>query len=218
MLKHAITRRLALLGLSATMLAVAPAAMAGPVQEAFVRDNAAKGLAILNDKTISETERSAEFGKFIDDVTNEKLISRFVLGKYARGLPDNEMSAFRSAFSAWAKSIYQGQLSKYGGESFKVEGSVDRNADDSVVTTEISGGALEKPLQVRWRVLTRDGETRIVDLEAFGVWLAIQQRGEITSYIANHGGSVPAATKMLQDKMAEKQGGAENPLTQASAQ
>lgn len=201
-MKTAIANRLAALALGASILAVAPVALAGPVEEAFVKTEAQKGLAILNDKALTEAQRSAQFGTFIDNVTNERLISRFVLGKYARGLPDAEMSAFRSAFTAWAKSIYQGQLTKYGGETFAVDGSVDRKPGDSVVTTEISGGALEKPLQVRWRVLTRDGETRIVDLEAFGVWLAIQQRSEITAYIANHGGSVPAATKMLEDKVA----------------
>lgn len=217
-MKNPMQCRFAAFVMGVCLLGLAPAAMAGPAEEAFVRAEAERGLSILNDKSITHEQRTALFGAFIDDVTNERLISRFVLGKYARGLPAEQMTAFRAAFTQWAKSVYQGQLAKYGGEHFKTESSVDRRPGDSVVTTEISGGALEKPLQVRWRVLTRDGETRIVDLEAFGVWLAIQQRSEITAYIANHQGSVTAATQMLVAKVAEKQSSPETVSTQASAQ
>ncbi|MCF6291919.1 MAG: ABC transporter substrate-binding protein [Robiginitomaculum sp.] len=177
-------------------------AKAGPIEEAFVQQQAFAGLEILQDKYIGETEKNVAFGKFIDSVIDSRKVARFVLGKYARGLDSAVFDDFKHAFDAYAKNIYQDNLTKFGGESLIVTGSIDRKPGDAIVNTIISGGALEKPLNVRWRVRTKDGISKIIDLEAFGIWLAVQQRSEITSYIANNGGKVKAATNMLQKRVA----------------
>jgi len=173
---------------------------AGTDEEGFVRINAAAGLAILSDKSLDEAQRTDKFEQFIDQVVDVRKVARFVLGKYARGVEAQVFSNFQDAFTGYAKSIYQDNLSKYGGESIVVTGSIDRKPGDAIVETIISRGALDKPLKVRWRVRTKDGVSKIIDLEAFGVWLAVQQRSEITAYIANNGGSVAAATTMLQQR------------------
>ncbi|MBL4617274.1 MAG: ABC transporter substrate-binding protein [Robiginitomaculum sp.] len=173
---------------------------AGPAEEAFVQQQASVGLQILQDKYIGETEKNIAFGEFIDSVIDSRKVSRFVLGKYARNLDSVVFDDFKHAFDRYAKSVYQDNLTKFGGESFVVTGSIDRKPGDAIVNTTISGGALEKPLNVRWRVRTKNGISKIIDLEAFGIWLAVQQRSEITSYIANNGGKVESATKMLQER------------------
>lgn len=171
--------------------------IAGPVAEAFVQQKAAAGLAILRDETLSDTEKNQQFGQFIDQVIDSRKVARFVLGKYARGIKPKVFDPFKLAFDAYAKSIYQDNLSQYGGESFVVTGSIDRKPGDVIVSSIISSGALKEPIKVRWRVRTKDGVSKIIDLEAFGIWLAVQQRSEITTFIANHGGDVGAATDML---------------------
>jgi len=181
----------------------APAVLAGPIEEAFVRERAAVGLQILNNSELDAPARTAEFGLFIDDVVAARKIGRFVLGKYARKLDPAILADFLDAFDVYAKSTYQGNLTQYGGETFEVIGSVDRKPGDSVVNTIISGGAVKEPLKVRWRVRTKKGVSKVIDLEAFGIWLAVQQRSEITAYIANHGGKVEAATQMLRTKVSK---------------
>ncbi len=186
-----------------TMMIISTPVFSGTLEEEFVRQNADKGLAILRDQSLSNTERAEQFGLFIDQTVDGKRVARFVLGKYARGLDKTVLAEFQEAFTRYAKSIYQDNLSKYGGETIIVTGSVDRKPGDSIVETTISGGALDKPLNVRWRVRTKNGISKIIDLEAFGIWLAVQQRSEITAYIANNGGTVSAATLMLQERIAD---------------
>ncbi len=177
---------------------------AGPVEEKFVTDNVQIGLSILSDATLDGPARTEQFGQFIDDVVHGKKIARFVLGKYARKLDKQVFATFKEAFDVYAKSIYQGNLSKFGGETIVVTGSVDRKPGDAVVSTLISGGAAKEPIKVRWRIRTKNGVSKVIDLEAFGIWLAVQQRSEIIAYIANHGGNVAAATNMLHAKAAAK--------------
>ncbi|PHR62685.1 MAG: toluene tolerance protein [Robiginitomaculum sp.] len=185
------------------LLLVAPSAFAGPAEEDFVREQAGAGLDILSNTGLSETQRSEQFGQFIDQIVDIRKVSRFSLGKYARNLDAAVYADFQSAFTDYAKGIYQDSLTRYGGETFLVTGSVDRKPGDAVVSTTISGGALDKPLKVRWRVRTKDGVSKVIDLEAFGIWLAVQQRSEITAYIANHGGKVASAADMLRAKTAK---------------
>jgi phospholipid transport system substrate-binding protein len=177
------------------------AANAGPVEEKFVQVQAASGLDILQQADLDASAKTAQFGMFIDEVVDARKIARFVLGKYARKLDKQILSDFQDAFEVYAKGIYQGNLTQYGGETFTVTGSVDRKPGDAVVASVISGGALAEPLKVRWRVRTKNGVSKVIDLEAFGIWLAVQQRSEITTYIANHGGKVEAATQMLLAKV-----------------
>ncbi|MBL4596959.1 MAG: ABC transporter substrate-binding protein [Robiginitomaculum sp.] len=175
-------------------------AIAGPVEEAFVQQQSVAGLAILSNQELDEATRSEQFGTFIDQIVDIRKVSRFALGKYARRLDPKVLTDFQTAFTLYAKGIYQNSLSQYGGETFTITGSIDRKPGDAVVSTMISGGAVEKPLRVRWRVQTKDGVSKVIDLEAFGIWLAVQQRSEITAYIANHNGDVGAATTMLRGR------------------
>ncbi len=36
---------------------------------------------------------------------------------------------------------------------------------------------------MRWRVLRRDGDWRLVDVEVHGMWLAIEQRAQIAAIL-----------------------------------
>ena len=43
---------------------------------------------------------------------------------------------------------------------------------------------------MRWRVLLRDGEWRLVDVEVHGLWLAIEQRAQIVTLLDKRGVSI----------------------------
>ncbi len=48
----------------------------------------------------------------------------------------------------------------------------------------------EAPETVRWRVINRNGSWRVVDVQAFGLWLAIEQRAQIAAILDQNGGSI----------------------------
>lgn len=190
---------------AAAALMASFAAVADDRAETFVSENANEALAILNDSQVPLEVKKARFRDLVDQVADVPKITRFVLGRYARDADADELAEFSEVFRRYAIGVYESRLGDYAGETLHVTGSTDRKPGDSVVHTEIEGGAQnDDPLPVNWRVLTdEDGVSKVVDVEVFGVWLAINQRDEIVSVIQNNRGRLAAATAALRDALDE---------------
>lgn len=185
-------------------LVTAGSATADQSAEAFVTEHANEALQVLNNDSVSLAEKKERFRDLVDEVADVPRITRFVLGRYARGIDEATMEEFSEVFRRYAMSTYESRLGEYAGETLRVIGSTDRREGDSVVHTEVTGGQQEDDLPVNWRVLTDEsGQHKVVDVEVLGVWLAINQRDEIVSIIQNNGGRVEAATRALRGKLDE---------------
>ncbi|MBU4569311.1 MAG: ABC transporter substrate-binding protein, partial [Alphaproteobacteria bacterium] len=60
---------------------------------------------------------------------------------------------------------------------------------DSIVTTRVST-PYRDPMIMRMRLLQRGGDWRIVDVEAHGLWLAIEQRAQVVDALSRPGATV----------------------------
>ena len=85
-------------------------------------------------------------------------------------------------FEKFLVGTFQDQKNKLKNAKVEVLGSVDRNDKDSVVETRVTQEG-EDPQTVRWRVIERNGEWRVVDVEVLGLWLAIEQRAQIAAIL-----------------------------------
>ncbi len=140
----------------------------------------------------NEQARLDAIERLVDQYVDMERVSRFVLGQYARRLNDRQITEYRPLFRNYATLVYQKVLSEYSGEILEVSDSVDRSERDIIVNSRVANarpGDRFANLTVHWRVYrSRDGAMSIVDAGADGVWLAIEQRGQFTSIIANNGG------------------------------
>lgn len=182
--------------ISSAMLAFTAAPVFADVQtEEYVRTNANDVLASLNAPGQTAAERREQFQAYMDEFTNLDAVAKFVIGKYAKRFSDEEMEAYLTTFRAYALAVYEFYFNEYRGQDVKVTGSVDRNARDSIVDTEIVR-ADGQELEVRWRVLNRGGKYQVVDvaLNAEGnlIWLAIEQQAQFLSILDQNNGSVEA--------------------------
>ncbi|MEL7040765.1 MAG: ABC transporter substrate-binding protein [Pseudomonadota bacterium] len=163
--------------------------------EEYVRTNANDVLAALNAPGLTPAERRAQFQSYMDEFTNLDAVAKFVIGKYSRQFSDADMEAYLSSFRAYALAVYEFYFNEYRGRDVTVTGSIDRNANDSVVDTEIvrSDG---RELAVRWRVLKRGDRFQVVDVALMDsgnqIWLAIEQRAQFLSILDRNNGSVDA--------------------------
>jgi phospholipid transport system substrate-binding protein len=198
------------LGIAAALALISTAAAAAAADEsaeAFVTEHANEALRILSDNAVTIEDKKEAFRALVEQVADVPRITRFVLGKFARGIDPDELADFSVVFSDYAIGEYERRLGDYAGETLVVTGSTDRRPGDAVVHTQVSGGRQAEPLPVNWRVLTDDdGAMRVVDVEVYGVWLAINQRDEIVTIIENNRGRVSAATRALQSKIDELEG------------
>jgi phospholipid transport system substrate-binding protein len=194
----------ALMALCVIGLLPAPeSARASEESEAFVQRSVDTGYEILNSTTLSDEERSKEFFDFMVSLTDMRRIALFTLGPYVNRASEAEIDDFVEAFTDYAVTIYEDRLSRYTGQTMRVTGSTDRAADDSVVsavvyTPDDPVSPNTQSLNVAFRVREdANGNPIVIDMQAEGVWIAVNQRADFTSFLQQNNGSLPALSSSL---------------------
>jgi phospholipid transport system substrate-binding protein len=168
--------------------------------EAFVDVNARRVLGVLNDRHLDVAQRRQTFHVLINELVDFPRLTRFVLGKYARTATPEQLQRFGDAYHVYAEGVYQRRINDYRANKAVVTGSVTRKPGDVVVVSSLSGGELQQPLDLSWRVLGEPGGWKVVDVQVKGVWLAITQQQDFISTIDNAGGKIDVLTnQLLQD-------------------
>lgn len=187
--------------LAGVFVAGQPAAAASGA-EAFVQTNVNKGLAILNNKALSTDQRKAQFAQFILGLTDMRRIANFTLGQYRKSATPQEQDQFAAAFQNYATAVYQSYFSKYSGQSLRVTGSQERQPGDTIVQTQLidpNDHSGNQPLQVDFRVSGDNGKFVVIDFSVAGIWLAIEERDQFSSFLGQNGGDVKTLIKHLGD-------------------
>ena len=164
-------------------------AQANPA-ESFVSQNIQRGLALLNNKALTPTQRRDQFEQFLLNLTDLKRIADFTLGQYRRSAPPADLQAFEVAFQNYAVAVYQFYFSKYSNQTLKVTGSTQRAATDYIVATQLIDPAKPQPLEVNFRVRTDGARPVVTDVSVEGVWLSLQQRDQFVAFLGQNNGNV----------------------------
>ena len=187
---------------AAALVLSSPASAAPTGAEAFVQANVVKGLAILNNRNASADQKRVQFQGFIMSLTDMRRIANFTLGQYRRTATPQEQDAFAAAFQNYAIAVYQSYFSKYAGQSLRVTGSQERQPGDTVVITQLvdpNDHSGQTPLEVDFRVLSDNGKFVVIDFSVSGIWLAIEERDQFSSFLGQNNGSIPTLIKHLGD-------------------
>jgi phospholipid transport system substrate-binding protein len=175
--------------LSAPLLA-APVFAADPA-ETFVSQNIQRGLALLNNKTLTTTQKRDQFEQFLLNLTDLKRIADFTLGQYRRSSAPGDLQAFEVAFQNYAVAVYQFYFSKYSGQTLKVTSSTQRAPTDYIVSTQLIDPAKSgQPLEVSFRVRTDGPRPVVTDVSVEGVWLSLQQRDQFVAFLGQNNGNL----------------------------
>jgi phospholipid transport system substrate-binding protein len=180
----------------------AAAASAPPPAEAFVQANVQVGLALLNNHTESTDQKREQFERFILGLTDMKRIANFTLGQYKRTASQQDQDAFAAAFQNYAVAVYQSYFSKYSGQTLKVTGSQQRAPGDTIVTTQMidpNDKSGQQPLEVDFRVLSDSGHFVVIDFSVAGIWLALEERDQFSSFLGQNNGNIATLISHLRD-------------------
>ncbi len=164
------------------VLLLAPFAHASVEQagsaEALVA-GAAQELAVVGEDQVADT---------VLQTLDVPAIARFTLGRHGRSLDDASKTRFTEAFEAYLRRQIVSHASEFSGVQMSVTKISQRNARDAVVTTLV-----ERPgdrVTLRWRVIERGGKWSVVDLEFAGIWLAIEQRAQVSAILDRPGATI----------------------------
>lgn len=181
-------------------------AHANEASETFVKENADRVLALLDDETLGAQVRTDTFVSYMDEFSNMDRIAAFVIGKYSRRFSTEDLARYRAAFRAYNLTAYELQFDAYSGSQIEITGSTDRSETDSIVDSVVTQKNGEKQ-DVRWRVLERKGKLQVVDValnfDGNLLWLAIEQRAQFLDLLDRTGGSADALIDKL-DELTEE--------------
>lgn len=129
----------------------------------------------------------------IERETNLNLLARMTLGRYWRRATVQQRKVFANVFRRYLLQSFTSRLQRYAGaglgtidDRFTVTGTKKAGKNDVVVQSLIKPPS-GPPLEVDWRLRSRDGRFLIIDLVVEGVSLLITQRSEFGSVVERIG-------------------------------
>tara|TARA_A100001015_G_scaffold124291_1_gene137741 strand:- start:77 stop:676 length:600 start_codon:yes stop_codon:yes gene_type:complete len=161
-------------------------------EEKFVSDFADNAISILSNESLNASQKNIQFTELVMSSIDMNLISKFVLSKYWKLATDNQKKAYLAAFKQYFISSYANKLDQYSGEKVVIVSSNAAKKFVIVKSNIVRDGADTLKIELDWRLLSRNGQTKIIDLSIEGISLIIAQREEFQSFLANNDNSLDA--------------------------
>lgn len=195
--RHALV--IVTMALAISVLTPAAEAATQTQSEQFIDQNIQKGLAILNNRSLSEAQRRDQFSRFLLDLTDMRRIAMYTLGQYRRGASQADLDQFQTAFRDYATSVYQSYFSRYSGQKLQVIGSAPGSAPTNSIVRTVLIDPSERGQQpeIDFRVYTDRGQPQVLDFSYSGIWLAETERNDFTGFLGQNGGDLHALISHL---------------------
>ncbi len=155
-------------------------------EENFVTSFADSAISILSNDTISDPERTSSFTELVMSSIDLNLISKFVLSKAWKNASDEQKENYLIAFKDYFVSSYANKLDQYTGEKVDVIGSQEAGKYVIVESNIVREGTDTLKINLKWRLLNKNNQIKIIDLNIEGISLVIAQREEFQSFLANN--------------------------------
>ena len=156
----------------------------------FVSNFADSAIDILSDNEILEGEKNSRFTDLVMSAIDLNLISKFVLSKTWKNATDDQKERYIQAFKNYFINSYANKLDQYSGEQVEVVDAEEAGKYVIVNSFIYREGTDTLKINLKWRLLNKDGEIKIIDLNIEGISLIIAQREEFQSFLANNEGDL----------------------------
>ena len=183
--------------LAAALIAALVVAVGG--QRAAASDDAAIAyvqgigddvIAILGDKANSTlAERQAAFREVMDRGFDIPTVSRFVLGRHWKSATNEQRAEFSAIFLDFIARVYASRFDSYsyGGEQFTVSSAIADESGDMIVRAQVARPSGADPVGLDFRVRSKDGNHKVIDLYVEGISMLHTHRAEFSSVVNRKG-------------------------------
>lgn len=166
----------------------------------FIENVSARGLAFLQNASLSEKQQKREFDSLLKDSFDLKTIARFTMGRYWRQATAPQKKEFLKLFQTMVIETYSQRFSEYQGQQIVIERARAEGDKDAIVNSKILSNNGAPDVKLDWRVRYKNGEYRIIDVLVEGVSMSLTQRAEFSSIIQRGGGDIEALLVKLREK------------------
>jgi phospholipid transport system substrate-binding protein len=168
---------------AAALFSPVASASTGASPEAVVNTAVERTLSALEDSQISNQEADA-----ILELIDVERVAPFTMGRHWRTMDEATQARFVTAFRQFARVQLREHLSEFSQADVEILRTVERKPGDAIVTTKVSNGDAKEHV-VSWRVIDNDG-WKVTDIEAMGLWFAIEQRAQFQAMLDKNGGNI----------------------------
>ena len=156
--------------------------------QAFIQRLGDRAIDVLKDKAGSSfEEREAAFREVMVAGFDIPTVGRFVLGRHWKTATKQQRADYRAIFLDFIVRVYASRFDSYGGEQFKVGSVIDDESGDKIVRTQIVRPSGDNPIGVDFRVRSRDGSYKVIDVVVEGISMLHTHRVEFGSVINRKG-------------------------------
>ncbi len=182
-----------------------PAAASCPQALEFVGSVGGKVTSTVADTSLSSQQRLERFRSIFRNNADIPTMGRFALGRYWKKLSPNRHSEYFSLLEQIIGKVMFGRLNDYAGEqySIKTEKCTPKGTKgfEFIVEGPVLKAGGEKVTDVRWWLISPNGQMRVFDVSIAGIWLTQQKRHEFDRYIQTHGMRPEALLNSMKNKL-----------------
>lgn len=157
--------------------------------KSFIAGMGDRGINFLGNQSMTMEAKRAEFASLLNESFDMNTIARFCLGTYWRAATPAQQKEYLKLFNKMIVGIYSQRFSDYKGQKFEVRTARKENDKDSIVTSYIVPTSGPE-VRVDWRVRSKNGSYRVVDIVVEGVSMSQTQRADFASVIQRGGGKI----------------------------
>ena len=127
-------------------------------------------------------------------------IGFYTLGKYRKGLSDDQKVEFKKIFREYFLKSFSTRLIEYNEAKIVVISEDVKNEKYTIVKSKLVATSNRPEVAIDWRVYTKDPSKPLIrDLIIEGLSLARTQKEEFNSIITNNGGDINALFTSLKE-------------------
>jgi phospholipid transport system substrate-binding protein len=156
--------------------------------QAFIQGLGDRAIGVLKDKADSSfAEREAAFREVMVAGFDIPTVSRFVLGRHWKTASEQQRADYKAIFVDFIVRVYASRFDSYGGEQFTVRSVIDDESGDKIVRGQIVRPSGGDPIDVDFRVRSRDGSYKVIDVGVEGISMLHTHRVEFGSVVNRKG-------------------------------
>jgi phospholipid transport system substrate-binding protein len=156
----------------------------------FIDSMGKQAISFLGNESYSQAQKEAEFRRLLKNSFDMKTIGRFALGRYWSTATAQQQQEYLRLFEDMVVGVYAQRFNEYKGQALDVTSYRPDGDKDTLVTSYIVDPNGTGKFQVDWRVRSKAGSYKIVDVIIEGVSMSLTQRSDFSSVIQRGGGDV----------------------------
>ncbi|MFH1158696.1 MAG: ABC transporter substrate-binding protein [Pseudomonadota bacterium] len=169
----------------------------------FVQKLGDTALMSLTAKELSREMREDRVRKILRNNFDIQTIGQFAMGTYWRETTERQRKEYMVLFEDMIVQTYTTRFEDYSGQKLKITGETPSGNRDFLVFSQI----LQKdgpPVNLEWRVRSKDGKLKIIDVVVEGVSMSVTQRSDFSAVIQRGGGGIDALLISLREHKGRK--------------